>query len=399
MPLQIPTRSASSDRLVIAVTALLATAVLAVAAFSVALPAAQGPPSVDANVSDRYDSLDSFSATRTTAIERNGTVRSQSVYEATLAPGTGARRLRLVESGADRYDLRVSNGSSLWLHDRSRDTVTRIPLSRPTRAADTADRVQRLLLRSNLTTVGGASETPPAVEPLPVVPRERAPSATGPADGYAVSYVGTESVDGRETYVLRLTPRSNRSAAAYRQTLWLDAEWFYPLKRQTTWREDGTRTQLTTTYTNVTFNPPVPNGTFAPDIGPNTTVEPADAPETEVYRRLDALRSDASVTVPTPEVPASYELTYATRTEGRVHGVGLRYVNRTSRITVSMYNFTYQPGDRDERLSIDGRAATLSNGPTSSLSWNCDSYRYTVRGTGVTTHRLVTVAESVGCPT
>ncbi|RDI69975.1 outer membrane lipoprotein carrier protein LolA, partial [Halopelagius longus] len=52
----------------------------------------------------------------------------------------------------------------------------------------------------------------------------------------------------------------------------------------------------------------------------------------------------------------------------------------------------------DERdVTIDGRPATLDYGSSTSLSWNCDGYAYTVRGTGVETDRLIEVGRSVGC--
>ncbi|WP_324662542.1 LolA family protein [Haloarcula sediminis] len=385
----------STDRLVVVGSALVLVAVVAVGLWS-AGPGSGGTPTVNGNVSEQYDSIDALSATRTTVIERNGTVSSRAVHSVTLAPGTGKQRLRLVESSADRYDLRISNGSVLWLHERDRNQVTRIPLTGASRTAASADRVHRLLVRANLTPNRSAG-APPAVEPLPVVPQERGQPPRRATAGYAVSYVGTESIDGREAYAIEITPRAD-SAATYRQTVWVDTEWLYPLKRQTAWRDDGVRTELTTTYTDVSFDATADPGTFRPDIGPNTSVETADTPETTVYRRRGALAANTSLRVPEPELPPSYERTYATRTTGDVRGVGLRYVNRTSEITVSKYNFTYEPTDPDERRRVDGRSATVSRGPTLSVSWNCDRFRYTVRGTGVTVDQLVTVARSVGCP-
>ncbi|MDS0260300.1 outer membrane lipoprotein carrier protein LolA [Haloarcula sp. S1CR25-12] len=397
MPSQSSTQRISTDRLVLAVTGLLITAVLVVAVWSAGVSSVEKPPPVDVNVSERYQSLDGIEATRTTVIERNGTVQSRTAYDATTVPTTGERRLRL-SSGTSRYDLRVSNGSVLWLHDEDRAVVTRIRLSGPSPTTGTADRVQRLLVRANLTATSAASDTRPAVEPLPVVPEDTSPGGPGLDTEYTVRYGGNETVDGRETYVVHVTPGPNQSEAGYRQTLWIDTEWFYPLKRQTTWRDDGTRTELTTTYTDVTFNPDIPAGTFTPEIGPNTTVEPTDAPETQVYRRPSALRANTTVPVPEPTVPPSYELAYATHTDGSVQGVGLRYVNQTSWITVSKYNFTYPVPDGGERRYIDGRPALLTRGSTVTLSWNCGTYRYTLRGSGVTADLLVAVARSVGCP-
>jgi len=395
MALQSPTRYASRDQFVFAATVLVVLGVLAIGIWSAGVSGGDRTPIVGDDASDRYASIDAINATRTTVIERNGTVESTTVYDATLVPDSSDRRLALVDSSTDRYDLRISNESFLFLHERDSATVTRIPLSGPSATADTDERIGRLLVRSGLT-AGDAGSSAPAVEPLPVVPRKHTPSVRGPDAGYDVSYVGTERIDERETYVVRISRRTN-GTDTYRQTLWLDTERFYPLQRQTTWRDDGTRTELTTTYTNVTFDPVVPDGTFRPEIGPDTTVETTEAPETHVYRGLAALRANTSIAVPNPDIPPSYELAYATRTEGSVNGVGLQYVNRTSRLTVSMYNFTYETSDPDARVEVDGRSATVTNGRTTSVSWNCAAYRYTVRGDGVPTEQIVAVGRSIGC--
>ncbi|WP_262178077.1 LolA family protein [Haloarcula laminariae] len=389
-------RYVSTDRFVLVGSGLVFLTVVIVGIWSAGLPAGGGTPTVDANVSEQYDSFGALSATRTTVIERDGTVSSRAVHSVVLDPTTGKQRLRLTDSSVDRYDLRISNGSVLWLHERDRNEVTKIPLTGPSRTAGSADRVRRLLVRANLTPAERTGQAP-GVEPLPVVPQEQGQPPRQSAAGYAVSYVGNETVDGRETYVVDITPRAD-AAATYRQTVWIDTERLYPLKRQTSWRDDGVRTEMTTTYTDVSFDATADPGTFRPDIGPNTSVETADTPETTVYRRRGALAANTSLRVPEPELPPSYEWTYATRTTGEVNGVGLRYVNRSSEITVSKYNYTYEPENPDERRRIDGRPVTVSPGPTASVSWTCDSFRYTVRGSGVSVDQLVTVGRSVGCP-
>lgn len=393
-PKRLP-RTVATERLVLSLTGLVVVAVLALGIWSASLGATDNTPTIERNVSDRYDDIEALDATRTTVVERNGTVTSTTVYDATLVPSTGERRLRLLGGETERYDLRVSNGSVLWLHEADRANVTRIPLDG--RQGDKAGgTVQRLLVRAGLVADRGA-ESAPAVEPLPVVPASPGGGhAVGPNTNYEVTYAGIETVGDRETYVLTVTPRGNGSTA-YRQTLWIDTEWFYPLKRQTAWTEDGVERELTTTYTDVTVNPSRPDGTFRPELTANTTVETVVAPETESYAQRQSLESATAISVPEPEIPPSYELAYGTHTDGAVRGVGLRYVNRTSAITVAKYNFTYAP-DGDGNVTVDGRPATLSVGPTTSLSWNCETYRYTVRGTGVTTDQLVAVAESVGCP-
>ena len=385
----------SSDRLLLAGTAVLLVVSAVVGIWSVMPQEGDGTPTVTANVSERYDSVGTLSATRTTVIERNGTVASRTVYGVTLNPGTGQRRVELRSSSTERYDLRVSNGSVLWLHEREENRVVEIPLTGPSQPTVTADRIERLLVRANLTEREEPGQRP-AIDPLPVVPQEQAEPTRG-ASAYSVNYTGNETIGGRETYVISITPRGE-SGDAYRQTLWVDTSVLYPLQRQTAWRADGVRTELTTTYTNVSFAATSDPSAFRPEIEPNTTVETADTPETAVFRRRSALSANTSLRVPDPELPPSYELTYATRTTGGTAGVGLRYVNRTGAVTVSKYNFTYRPDEPDERTRVDGRPATISYGQATYVSWNCDSYRYTVQGSGLRTDQLVDIARSVGCP-
>jgi hypothetical protein len=168
------------------------------------------------------------------------------------------------------------------------------------------------------------------------------------------------------------------------------------VRERTAWTAGGERVVVETTLRNVTFDPDLAGAPFRFDPPPSASVEAADAPRTTTYDSLATLRADTDVAVPDPEVPRSFGLTYASQTTGRIHGVGLRYVNETSRITVAKYNRTVDT-EGDRRVTVAGRPAVLSVGPTLSLSWNCREYRYTVRGERVSADRLIGVARSMGC--
>ncbi|ELK46892.1 hypothetical protein D320_20459, partial [Haloferax sp. BAB-2207] len=170
---------------------------------------------------------------------------------------------------------------------------------------------------------------------------------------YTVEFVETDTVGGREAYVLDIVPETNRSEAGYRQRLWLDTERFYPLRKQTAWTADGTRRSVTTTYTNVTFDAAVSADTFRPDIDAGTTVERQETPNTSWFRSRADLVARSSISVPEPTVPSAYELVYATRTTGRIDGVGLRYAAgrpRTHGREVQLH-----PRHRRRRARRDGR--------------------------------------------
>ncbi|SFK60247.1 Outer membrane lipoprotein-sorting protein [Halogranum rubrum] len=357
-----------------------------------------GSPSVDANVTERYDSLDAISGTQTVEIRTNGTVTSRSVATVTLVPDTDRKRVRFHDGANRQHQLQVSNGSTLWLHDTDQNTVTVYQLTGPPTESSTAPRIQGLVTAAGLTDDAGRPQSI-GVSPLPVLPRHTGVAPQVDANwSYGVEFVETDTVGGQDAYVLEIAPTSNQSEAQYRQRLWFDTERFYPLRKQTSWTDDGTQRSVTTTYTNVTFDAEVSEDTFRPDIGDDTTVRRPEFPDREWYQSRADLRAQSSMSVPNPTVPPAFELVYATQTTGRIDGVGLSYVADGRELTVAKFNYTLgiDPDERD--LTLDGRPASLDPGPTISLSWDCNGYGYTVRGTGVETDQLVEVGRSVGCP-
>ncbi|MGB9955228.1 LolA family protein [Haloferax prahovense] len=355
-------------------------------------------PSVDANVTERYRAIDALTGTQTVEIRTDGTVTSRTVADVTLVPETERKRVHFRNAANRQYDWQVSNGSMLWLHDTDEDTVTAIELTGPPTESRTAERLQLLVAAAGLTDNDGRPQSI-GVSPLPVVPRHAGAAPRADVNhSYVVEFVETDTVSGREAYVIDIAPETNRSEAGYHQRLWLDSERFYPLRKQTSWTANGSRHSVTTTYTNVTFDAAVSADTFRPEIGANTTVERPNTPNTEWFQSRADLEARSSISVPDPTVPSAFELVYATRTTGRIDGVGLRYAAGGRELTVAKFNYTLDI-DGDERdTMVAGRPATIDYGPTTSVSWNCDGYGYTVRGTGVETDRLVEVGHSVGCP-
>ena len=354
-------------------------------------------PSVNANVTERYSSIGAFTGMQTVTIRTNGSVTSRDVGTVTLVPGTDRKRIRFQNTSGRRYELQVSNGSMLWLCDTDQNAVTAIELTGPPTNSQTATHLQQLVVAAGLTDDTGRPRSI-GVSPLPVLPRHTSTAPQIDANrSYAVEFVETDTVDGRDAYVLDITPATNQSETHYEQRLWLDTERFYPLRKQTAWTADGTRQSVTTTYTNITFDAQVPADVFRPDLHTNTSVRRPDTPKTEWYRTRAALKKRSSISVPNPTVPPAFELVYATRTTGRISGVGLRYATDGRELTVAKFNYTLDidPDERD--VTIDGRPATLDDGPTKSLSWNCNGYGYTIRGIDVKTDRMIKVGRSMGC--
>ncbi|MFB6073067.1 MAG: outer membrane lipoprotein carrier protein LolA [Halobacterium sp.] len=381
----------------VAVAAAVAVAVAAAVGSALALgtPAAPTPAPLGVDASEEYAALDGVTATRTTVVERGDATR-KTVARVALDPGTERRRVRVLESDAGRYDRRVSDGSVLSLYDRDAGEVLRIPLSGTAGEPSVGARVERLFARLNVTaSTTETSVTATGVSPLPVVPAtgDAPEPASADVGRFRLAFDGTATVSGRTTYVLRV---SRPDGGGFTQTLWVDASHWFPVKQRTTWAEDGERVTVTTTYADLSFDPGLGADAFSFDPPANATVETADTPETTTYASVDALRAASNVSVPEPVLPASFRATYASETTGRIHGVGLRYVNETARVTVGKYDRTF-PARGDREVTVAGHDAAVSVGPTTSVSWNCEHYRYTVRGQGVPVDVLLAVAESVAC--
>lgn len=354
-------------------------------------------PSVDANVTERYHSIDVITGTQTVVVRANDAVTSRNVATVTLVPGTDKKRVRFHNAVTRQYDLQVSNGSTLWLHDTEANAIDAIRLSGSPADSQTATRLQRLLVAAELADQAGRPQSV-GVSPLPVLPRHTGITPRADATrSYAVKFVEIDSIDGRETYVLDVTSTADSNENQYRQRLWVDTERLYPIRKQTAWTDDGTRRSVTTTYTNVTFDTQIPAATFRPERNADTSVQRPNVPNTEWYRSSAALEARSSLSVPDPTVPPAFELVYATQTTGRIDGVGLRYAADGRELTVAKFTRTIgiDPGQRD--VTIDGQPATFDYGPTTSLSWDCNGYGYSVRGTDVETDRLVEIGRSVGC--
>jgi outer membrane lipoprotein-sorting protein len=370
-----------------------------------ALTAEEAPadPSFGENASVRLAELDGLTATRETVRQQgNRTVRT--VERVSIGFDTGSSRAQMV-SGPGDAELRVSNGSMLWLYDRENRTATRFDINEPV-AAGRLDHIDRLLAGLNVTpgSAEGTTVSNVGVSPLPVVPAgKHGQTATEPAGdrgAIAVTSPETTTIDGRKVVAVRLEPsdRETEPVANFTQTLWLDAEWYYPLKQRTTWRQGGQRRAVTTTYRNVTFNPGLNASTFRFDPPAGTTVEVPDTPEQQRYESLAALRADATLSVPEPAIPDSFALVRATQTTGRITSIGLRYVNSTGVLTVAKLSPAIEPRSEGESVQVGEQQAVYRNlGPRQVVTWSCEDVQYKIGGSGVTRERLLAVAASVAC--
>ncbi|WEL21233.1 outer membrane lipoprotein carrier protein LolA [Halorhabdus sp. BNX81] len=351
-------------------------------------------PNFAGSVSERYDSLDGFSAEKRTVIHReNRTFRS--LDHVSRRPGTGQFRIEDITDNLTAREIQVSDGNTLWIYTHGESEAKRIDGVNTSRSLPS--RLDRLF--SVVERGASADGTTHDIEPLPFVP-EGSDRTDGTAGSMAVSYEGVETVDGRPTYVLSL--HSNATTAGvvedFEQRLWIDKEWYVPLKRTTEYVRDGDAVSITVSYRNVTFNPGLPADTFQFDPPSNVTVVDADSTRQEQFVDIAGLRAVASFSVPDPDVPETFRLVEATQTvTDRVRSIGLKYANETAVLSVSKSNLTgYVPNTDGQAVPVGDYDATLRNlGTELRVSWTTPNARYSVAGSGVSKSVLVEFARSV----
>ena len=372
---------------------------------------------VGQNASDRLASMDGFNATVKQTFTGPNTT-GNSTLRLSARPGTGMFREATV-SGDRPGGLTVSNGSTQWTYDRQNNSVTVISTdATEPRYVRRAERIERLFARLDVSRAAiderkQVSSTAPVIR-LPVDSPRQQPTTgrTNTSTGnVTLVYNGTATVSGRETYVLELRSQSPSSASArsftnFSQRLYVDTEWFLPVRTEASFEVDGDRFRTTRVLTNTSINPGLDDSLFTFTPPENATVTSL-LPEldTSVYRDRAALATNTTLPVPDPDLPASFGLDSARLTTGEVRSLSLSYLNDTAALSVgvtsrSVFNATSNTTNLSlgRTLTVNGQNATYNRfATTRAVQWSCGGYQYSVSGQGVPRDPVVRVAESVEC--
>lgn len=373
---------------------------------------------VGQNASDRLTSMDGFNATvEQTFTGPNGT--RNSTLRLSARPGTGM--FREVSTGGDRAGrLTVSNGSAEWTYDRQNNTVTVLSTdATEPRYARRGERIERLFTRLSVSRAAiderkrVSSDAPVIRLPVDSPRRQSATGRTNTSTGnVTLVYNGTATVSGRETYILELSSRSpsrsgTRLFSNFSQRLYVDTEWFLPVRTEASYEVNGNRLRTTRVLRNISINPGLDDSLFTFTPPENATVGSL-LPELNrsVYRDRAALAANTTLPVPDPDLPDSFSFDSARLTDGEVSSLSLTYVNDTAAFSVSVTphadypnatpNGTFRSVGRN--LTVNGQNATYSRFATTRIvRWSCAGYQYSVSGQGVPRDPVVRVAESVEC--
>ncbi|WP_340100156.1 hypothetical protein [Salinibaculum salinum] len=390
--------------------AVLAVAVTAtgLVAFWPAETQQSAPEPIGQNASERLAELDGYVATVESSYAF-GNESNRSVQRVWARPSTGERRVESIEGPTD--SLVVSNDSVTWLYDREENNVTRLNTSgQPSASLTQAERIEQIFTRLNVTrdTDGQSTtvEVKPRAAPLPVVPSgESGVSTPAPpveaADEFGVRYEGTDTVAGREVYVISIRPTATADNATtleeYKQTMHVDAEWFLPLETHIEWVSDDRRIESTTTYRNVTFEPGIDDDTFRFEPPENATIVDPGLPSVQTYDSVAELRANTELPIPDPDIDQSYELERAQLAPGEYRFASLRYTNETSVLTVSVDNMT-TTNVSGEPVTVDGREVVYRQfGTTNSVVFECGDFGYSISGNAVSKDTLLEIVASIDC--
>jgi outer membrane lipoprotein-sorting protein len=364
-------------------------------------PTATPPTGPEATA--QYEDVSSISIVLNTTRQHEGN-RSWTVQEIATRPETGAFRNVVRSTGPASADERgslppgsrvVSNGSVRYIYPANGDRVFRSDVSDESR--NRSEQIRQLL--AALDDESGPIRHPDlGLSPLPIVPAASGSAATENESTrwhdtrVTVEYRGRETVTGRTTYVVHLQPVGD-NASLVEATLWLDAEYLYPLKRHTVFERRGDRYEFTSVPQNVTFNPDLPAGTFS--FEPESVSDDVSVVETASYDSYSEMTADLDRSLPDPDVPRGFEFESGYRSGGERSRVSFTYTDgRQASIRVSVSGESGSlTGGRQE--AIRGQEVVISTYEKRRfLVWNSDEQRYSVSGT-VENQTLRRVAASI----
>ena len=382
-------------------------AALVAASGCAALPTLDGgtaaPP--DDDVSAAFADIETLSATQVSSLESNGTTnRSRTALRVAFGEDGVRQFNRVLEPEAQTGDVTVVGAETTVLYDASENEVTRIPQTEDSAAlGDRGDYYASIVAAAR----NNSTLSPPSrgVSPLPVVPVDASEAAveSSAIEGYDVEYLGTERVGGRTAHGFRMTAVTD-AAVQLNRTVWLDAEYYYPLRTEQTVALGDRTYDVSRHLENVSFNAGLPADTFDWSPPANASEETVSF-DTERFDSRAALEAASPVSVPDPDLPAGYEFGSGRVTENNDTRVAAEYADTdgatltVSKTVMEGENAGDAPSiDAGENVTVAGQNATyLVTGRSKLVSWHCGDVGYSVFATDLDREELLGVAASVAC--
>ncbi|WP_323676818.1 hypothetical protein [Halorubellus sp. PRR65] len=330
--------------------------------------------------------------------------------------GTRNARQRVTAPASHRGNVFVSNADHYWQYNASTDVAQRYAHTAATfdatfgtgdgsgfgeflaAAFDAANESDGTV--SDLPNVG--------VGPAPTVVRGddetsvAAPSAN--VSAFAVSYDGTETVEGERTHVLVVEPAASNATAVEDLTItyYVDQERFFPVRVDRSATVDGDDWSHVMTFSNLNYGANVSASTYRYE--PSESTEVVDYATGVVrFPTVAALAANTSVPVPDPGVPDGFEFAYAAGIDLNATGGQVLYSNESTVLVAGRYlsDGIIQSREREvaEPLTVDGHRALYTQlGRSQAVYVYCDEYVVSAASIGpYPRDALVDLAASLDC--
>ncbi len=202
-------------------------------------------------------------------------------------------------------------------------------------------------------------------------------------------YLGTDTVDGQDVYVLEGSPtRQVTTETNTSLTVHVGTETHFPVQMaiDVESSEQDYNYSSTITYENVALNEDIPASTFDIDVPDNAT-DPTEnlGPDISTYDTHDALQSNAKLSVPSADLGEGYEFDQARVIDGDgYYTISSTYTDGTNQITVSSQDenpFDYSEIEDYEEVSMGEDTGWYTEyDQFSFLHWDSDGQSYSLYG-------------------
>ncbi|RYJ08257.1 DUF4367 domain-containing protein [Halogeometricum borinquense] len=351
-------------------------------------PASMTGEAIVQHINEHYQALQSYHGVLRRTSPSDKSASQPVTKEVWVRPHQGEARIKTLNPDRAAGNLVVVNQSVSWRYNAVHDIATK-------RVADT-----------------NTSSLPSTVS---------GEIATNTTERYNFTYDGTTTVSGHDTYKVALTPKNGTKNAGLvtNETLWLDTQHWFPIKRQVVLSPFNQTTVSTRTFTEITFNTQVSDQRFTFNPPANTTIRTPTQNQTSStssntsdvhvtlhqYNSTSAAQSHVNFTISKPTwLPDGFTLDHVTVvTHDNVSSTGLLYTNETgTHIKINQRpratdKFTHKspPGTS---VTVNGHRGTyVSMSRISMVRWNCSDSHYQV-SSSLDKQTLLKIGNATTCP-
>ena len=309
------------------------------------------PEEIASEIETRHENIDSVEGVQVTEVETDGeTVRTTT--EMVEVPGEVSKRV-ITESTGDQMGAEgfatITKDGVTRTYDPEANTITEFEHDSGMAGgiagnAMDADHIERILNDSN------------------------------------VSYEGTDSVADRDVHVIRIDSDEGQPTSAV--TAYVDQEFWYPLRTETTFESpDGEETTTVSYFERVEFNGDVSAEDVTLDAPEDATVEEFEGPDTQEFDSAAAVREAAPFAIGDPDLGEDYQFERGNSIAMDDHvSYTLTYESADSTIRYTVSNQSDYELDGEE-IDLNGTAGYLNEyGESATVLWEQNDLRQTIGG-------------------